>query len=282
MKRFLCILIIATLISALLSACQPTPEETIVAQKDSTSLEEKINESANIDPETTGVGSHYVYQKSYEQSKNTLTVDAILTGGAENAMPVLMIERALFESGESLQQIAEGLFPGFTMYNRTSLLKEEIQEEIDKYELYLFRVENNLYFETGEPSADGSDPNVNVGFPISKELQNLSDTELTKLSSSDIIESYIRQLYKDYEEAPSIEEMEAASYEIKVPDDSNMPQTNILAVKNDSKYAITFANGTDPEMSLFTVDRIDKIVPDNITLPEVLTPAPSGELSRSD
>ena len=144
MRRTIAICIAGMLLCATLPAWQPTPEETIIGQKDGSSLEEKINETADANLAATGVGSHYTYQKSYEQSKNTLTVDAILTGGAENAMPVLNIEEAPFESGDSLKKITEGLFPEYNFYDRTELTREELQEEIDEYELRYFRYQNHL------------------------------------------------------------------------------------------------------------------------------------------
>ena len=144
MRRLLSIFLILMSFFIFFTACQPTPEETIIGQKDGSSLEEKINETADANLAATGVGSHYTYQKSYEQSKNTLTVDAILTGGAENAMPVLNIEEAPFESGDSLKKITEGLFPEYNFYDRTELTREELQEEIDEYELRYFRYQNHL------------------------------------------------------------------------------------------------------------------------------------------
>ena len=71
----------------LLSACQPTPEEAVVSQKGD--LTDKIAETADPGRAPTGVGSRYTYQKTYETSGNTLSIDVELTGGNESKMPVL-------------------------------------------------------------------------------------------------------------------------------------------------------------------------------------------------
>ena len=272
MRRTIAICIAGILLCAALAACQPTPEETIIGQKDGSSLEEKINETADANLSATGVGSHYTYQKSYEQSKNTLTVDAILTGGAENAMPVLNVEDAPFESGDSLKKITEGLFPGYDFYDRTDLTREELQAEIDKYELRYFRYQNHLDWETGEPLPEGM-PSNDPGAPLTTELGLMGNDAISQLTEEEIFEAYIAELYRRYEAAPTVEEMDPPDYQIAVPSDSTIPQENILARNNGMQYTITFANWNESPGSTLIIDRIDKALPDGITMPEVLTPA---------
>ena len=272
MRRFLPILTITVLFFSLLTACQQTPEETIIGQKDGSSLEEKIHETADANLDTTGVGSHYTYQKSYEQSKNTLTVDAILTGGAENAMPVLNIEEAPFESGDSLKKITEGLFPGYNFYDRTELTREELQEEIDEYELRYFRYQNHLDWETGEPLPEGT-PSNDPGAPLTTELGLMGNDAISQLTEEEIFEAYIAELYRCYEAAPTVEEMEPPDYQIAVPSDSTIPQDNILARNDSAQYTITFANWDNRQGSVLLIDRLDEALPSNISIPEVLTPA---------
>ncbi len=272
MRRTIAICIAGMLLCATLAACQPTPEETIIGQKDGSSLEEKIHETADANLAATGVGSHYTYQKSYEQSKNTLTVDAILTGGAENAMPVLNVEDAPFESGDSLKKITEGLFPGYNFYDRTDLTREELQAEIDKYELRYFRYQNHLDWETGEPLPEGT-PSNDPGAPLTTELGLMGNDAISQLTEEEIFEAYIAELYRRYEAAPTVEEMDPPDYQMAVPSDSTIPQENILARNNGMQYTITFVNWDESPGSALMIDRIDKTLPDDITMPEVLTPA---------
>ncbi len=273
MKRFLSLLIIIAVLCPILIACQPTPEETIIGQKDGSSFEEKINESAQIDQEGTGIGNHYSYQKHYDESKNTLTVDAILTGGAENAMPVLRLEEAFFEDGEPEKRIVENLFPEYSIFNRTSLLKEEIQAEIDYLEMIYFRIQNNLDWETGEPIPDGTEPDY-LFPPLAKKYQNLTPEEEAQLTIEDYYEAYLEERYQDYANAPDIEDLEPADYTIEIPNGNTIPQDNLFAIRDDKVYNLTFANGTADQMgSTFIVERMDKTVPEDIEISEVLTPA---------
>ena len=273
MRRLLSIFLILMSFFIFFTACQPTPEETIVAQKDGSALEEKINESADASKQATGVGSHYVYQKSYEQPKNTLTVDAILTGGAENAMPVFIVEDAPFESGEPERKIVEGLFPGYTIYNQDELLKQEIKAEIDYLEMVYFRIQNNLDWETGEPIPEGVEPNYILP-PPAKKYQNLTPEEEAQLTVEDKYEAYLEERYQDYANAPDVEDLEPADYKIEISDGNPIPQDILCAVQGEKIYKLTLANGTTERMgTIFWVERIDKALPDDIAMPEVLTPA---------
>ncbi len=106
-KSISSILAILLAFCILASACQATPEETFVAQKTG-DLEEKIQATATPGP-PTGVGSHYYLERTYESSGKTLIVDADITGGDESKMAVLTVEEKLFESGDSLKEIVEGI-----------------------------------------------------------------------------------------------------------------------------------------------------------------------------
>ena len=186
-------------------------------------------------------------------------------------MPVLLIEEALFESGEPEKQIVEGLFPGYAVYNQTALIKEQIKTEIDDIELTYFRIQNNLDWETGEPIPEGVEPNYPV--PYAKKYSNLPPEEEAKITVEEWYEAYLEELYQDYANAPSIEDLEPADYKIEIPADSTIPQDNLFAARGEKIYNLTFANWDESPGSALMIDRIDKTLPDDITMPEVLTPA---------
>ena len=99
----------------MLCSCQPTPEEAVVSQKGD--LTDKISETADPGQAPTGVGSRYIYEKTYEASGNTLSIDVQLTGGEEGRMPVLTVEGNPFESGEPMKEIVTTLFPDYQIYD---------------------------------------------------------------------------------------------------------------------------------------------------------------------
>ena len=193
-------------------------------------------------------------------------------------MPVLNIEEAPFESGDSLKKITEGLFPEYNFYDRTELTREELQEEIDEYELRYFRYQNHLDWETGEPLPEGT-PSNDPGAPLTTELGLMGNDVVSQLTEEEIFEAYIADLYRRYEAAPTVEEMDPPDYQMAVPSDSTIPQDNILARNDSAQYTITFANWDNQQGSALLIDRLDKTWPNNISIPEVLTPA--GELRQN-
>ena len=94
------------------------------------------------------------------------------------------------------------------------------------------------------------------------------------MTIEDYYEAYLEERYQDYANAPDIEDLEPADYTIQVPEDSTIPQDNLFAVRGETLYNITFANGTADQMgTIFIVERMDKTVPEDIEISEGLTPA---------
>ena len=257
----------------LLSACQPTPEEAVVSQKGD--LTDKIAETADPSQVPTGVGSRYIYEKTYETSGNTLSIDVELTGGNESKMPVLTVAEKPFESGESLKKITEAFFPGYSYHFLNELTKQDYLSDIEFFQLRLFREKNHLDPETGKPVSEGHD--YIYSYPMSQEHSRLSEEEQSKLSNVEILESYIEELKGQMAAAPSDEDLPPATFTIRIPEDSPSPQENLRVVKGERSYGVDFVNWGDIPGSIFMVDRkggstfsAEEDLPKEATLPDEL------------
>lgn len=234
----------------LLSACQPTPEEAVVSQKGD--LTDKIAETADPSQVPTGVGSRYIYEKTYETSGNTLSIDVELTGGNESKMPVLTVEGNPFESGEPMKEIVTTLFPDYQVYDYAELTQEDYDKEIKRFELALFREKNHLDPETGEPLPEGEESLV--GYPIADSLQGLSREERNKLTKVEKLQIYVDELKEKATKAPRDSELKPAQYKIE---GNVIPQENLRLMKGDIKYDVDFANWADRPGSIFMVKRMN-------------------------
>ena len=255
----------------LLSACQPTPEEAVVSQKGD--LTDKIAETADPGQAPTGVGSRYIYEKTYETSGNTLSIDVELTGGNESKMPVLTVAEKPFESGDSLKKIIDSFFPGYSHYFLSDLTKEDYQKDLERFQLYLFREQNHLDPGTGEPLPEGEESSYS--YPIPEVLSNLSQEELDKISKIDALELFVQELEQKVLTAPSYEDLPPATYTIRLPESgfSSSPQENLRIVKGERKYSVSFVNWGDIPGSIFTVrNRSNSAFSAEEDLPKKATP----------
>ena len=255
-KSISSILAILLAFCILASACQATPEETFVAQKTG-DLEEKIQATATPGP-PTGVGSHYYLERTYESSGKTLIVDADITGGDESKMAVLTVEEKLFESGDSLKAIAEGLFPGYSLYEYGIFTKTDLREQIAEMDLILFRLQNNLHTITGKPLKEGEDQ-VPIYLPESMQLPVDEYDKLygdKEFSNIELAELNLKELHEKYNSAPEDEELGPPRYQIELKN-STLPQSNILCKKGDIRYSLNFINPEHGETgAALWVDRL--------------------------
>ena len=233
----------------LLSACQPTPEDAIVSQKGD--LTDKIAETADPGQASTGVGSHYSLEKTFEQSGHTLIVDADITGGDESKMAVITLAEKPFESGKPLQKIVENLFPEFTVYDYIGFTKDDLQKQIEEAQLMIFRLENNLNVDTGEPLKEGEAQTVYLA-------ESLQGKDISGFTEIELMNIYLDELKEKYEKAPENSELPSPDYLIEIPKTSSLSQDNIRVIKGNLKYNIDFVNRQDGERgSSFWVERID-------------------------
>ncbi len=258
----------------LLFRLPPTPEEAVVSQKGD--LTDKIAETADPGQAPTGVGSRYIYEKTYETSGNTLSIDVELTGGNESKMPVLTVAEKPFESGESLKKITDAFFPDYSHYFLSELTKEDYQSEIERFQLYLFREQNHLDPGTGEPLPEGKESTYS--YPLADSLQHLSREERNKMSTVELLSIYVNELKEKYANAPNDDDLPPATYTIRIPEDSPSPQENLRIVKQNQKYDVNFVNWGDIPGSTFMVNRsnsdstfsAEEDLPKKATLPDEL------------
>lgn len=255
-RRFFTMMLAAALL--FLYACQPTPDTGYVQQKQG-DLTEKIEETAKAGQAPTGVGSHYTLEKTYAESGKTLVVDADITGGDESQMAVLTVAPRYFESGDSLRQMTEGLFPGYTKYKYGIFTKIDLEEQIREMEFQIFRAENGLNPATGEPE-DGEAGDYHGPIPSrfgDGEYLTMLPKELLRIWAEEDGKKMLQELQQAYLNAPTDEELGAPDYMFAAGDDGK-EWVSILCKKDRARYYVGFCNpGKEGNDAMLWVDRQD-------------------------
>ena len=134
MKQFTAVLI-ALLLAVSLCACQPTPEQAVVVEKDSdTMLEKAEKEEANLPDvslaEQYGIPETYQAQIQSADGDLNIAVDAQVVVPQSNAMPIYRVRRGGF-SQELIDAFYEELCGDAEMWEPVSVrTKEEIEQQI--------------------------------------------------------------------------------------------------------------------------------------------------------
>lgn len=257
-RRFFTMMLAAALL--FLYACQPTPDTGYVQQKQG-DLTEKIEETAKAGQAPTGVGSHYTLEKTYAESGKTLVVDADITGGDESQMAVLTVAPRYFESGDSLRQMTEGLFPGYEIYRFGGETKADLRTQIEEAELLLFRLENHLSIITGEPLEEGEVENAHPQLPESMQIPMDEYEKLYGDSESDDItlaKMNLEELKQKYAKAPDSDAAFGPPDYTLRPAETGEEAAAVRCVKGNMRYFISFSNQDDGNTSaVLWIDRVN-------------------------
>lgn len=145
-KRTLCTLLPLLLCAALLSACQPTPEEEPVAQKDTEGLVERIEVTEEGISDMAGVSEAQRITRALEAvSQKTgidITIDADVVLPGTDAIPVAHIKSGLLDESvlENIWKLignGSGILDGFprSYYEEQAQLWMEYRDagNLDKY-----------------------------------------------------------------------------------------------------------------------------------------------------
>lgn len=146
MKRTICIIMAFMLLAAVLSACQATPDEPIVIQKDMEQMIEKAQQtpeqSANAEiplKEKYAIPDHLEFVLTGAEGKLSISVKAPVSA-PDMALPIVRVEAAQFD-----QQTVSAFWDAFIgdtpmMMENTTQTKADIQESI----LYYRQVQEGL------------------------------------------------------------------------------------------------------------------------------------------
>lgn len=210
----------------LLSACQPTPEETFVANKNNATS--NVAAAAGNTAQNAGVKDHIKKEKSYSQG-NKLIIDADIIGKNAQKLPILSVEAAPFESGEQLKKDTEALCPGCEVYDSSKFTKEELAEQISKHKTEIFRIQNNLDPVTGKPKSESS---------------GMYSTESTGDDQEEIkvLEGEIKKAEEQYASAPKQADIPKTDYKLKKIEENDSMQLNIKAINGKKVFSLSYAN----------------------------------------
>ena len=134
MKRTICIIMAFMLLAAVLSACQATPDEPIVIQKDMEQMIEKAQEISEQPTENAlggrlGVPEKYIAQNVYSD-KFIMTADAEIVLPDVSTIPTVRVKPADF-SQETVNRLYEYLVGDTVMYEAQPIrTKVQIEEDI--------------------------------------------------------------------------------------------------------------------------------------------------------
>ena len=112
------------------TACQPTPEETIVKSKAGDEIQQAIDTTA--EPDSKKEVSHITESAINDLNTITVNIDSDVTVPDADSMPMATVERGSFTQ-EQLDKFIEVLFGDVPLYDsNVPLTKDEIMEEILK------------------------------------------------------------------------------------------------------------------------------------------------------
>ncbi len=151
-KRTAAAMVLALMMSiaCFTTACQPTPEEEAVQNKEGDG-QEQIYETASSEGEDLS-GQHFVYEKQYEDGP-LLKLDCEILQAQSKNIPVLSIALKEFKADESIQKIAEAFAEGEHIYKSQGLTKQQLEKIILEYQEERYRVEERLPVEEDDPTS---------------------------------------------------------------------------------------------------------------------------------
>ena len=216
-------LVIASFLIILAAACQPTPEDEVVAQKGDGALEEGIKQTAAPTEQLEQLEpmiEEWMYEKDYN-SGLSLRVDAKFLKNI-SGLPVISIQEKPFESGQQLENIVKVFFPDSIVSQKGIFTKSELEEQIVFYQKALYDIENGL-------------GDKNVGYGI---IGIVDQNTLESMSNEDILRHNIKILEEQYETAP--ESLDETDYILRNVGGSF--QSNLLIEENGHRVYINFVN----------------------------------------
>lgn len=230
---FLCILLILT-------ACQPTPETSLVQQKGD--LQEKITET---EEQNIYAEQEDRFQKTWELSENNkYEIDAVILGKDAKNLPVYKVWEDDFQEGEPIREITERAFSDFEIYKYVKFTKEYLTEMINEYATWLDRYKKNLNMYTGEPLKEGEEQ---PGLPLAEKYQEVvvpgRETEMENPDRIDNLNALIEETQEKMVNAPSEKDLEPPDYEFYV--DGSGEEEDILLLSNDEKIVLVYKNWGD-------------------------------------
>ena len=219
-KIFVPILFVLLIILTSFTACQSTPGQDAIGQKDNDILRDAIKQTAaSTDYIQNDYEEKWEYKKDYESS-HRLTVNAMILNQNMTNVPVITVQEKPFEGGEQIKKIVKTFCPDAKVYDRIGLTKSQIQELIIIYEQKLYQLENGADNEqTGIEIAGGYDPNK----PLDEQIK-----------------ATIEQLKADYNNAPSDADLKEADYQFTMK--GGTLQSNMEAVKDGLIVNFDFVN----------------------------------------
>lgn len=214
------LLSVVLLAACFLTACQGTPEQNAVVQKEN-SLEEGIKQTAPPTDQTAGENDaeeRWEYQKEYD-SGNRLNVDAVIINKNKADIPVISVREKPFEGGQQLKSIVDVFCPGAKVLENVCFTQQQLDQEILEVKEEIFRVENDM-----------------LPFPSATEVIPENEKENYLQQLNDAIEYYEKEL----ETAPDISEVDEASFEFR--EEGHSFQSNMQAVIDDRVVYFDFVN----------------------------------------